>query len=207
VPEAVKYAALVIALMWISYGLVTTLVIVLGLGVYVSKLLVEGTLFAASFALQNLVVFADRRRPRQSAEARATDWDAYYRRAGLFTPLTRRITERVVVREVARATAGEPPDHIAEFGGGNSPILAAFRARYPAARLTAVDTNASSCWHRGCRGIRGLPRSRAASSRRLPTRSPPTSSSASDWSNISIRRGRRERSAPTSNMCVQAASC
>jgi putative flippase GtrA len=60
--EGFKYAALVVALMTISYGLITTLVNVAGLNVYVSKVLVEGTLFAASFALQNLVVFAGRRR-------------------------------------------------------------------------------------------------------------------------------------------------
>ena len=60
--EAIKYAALVIALMTISYGLITTLVNVFDFNVYASKVLVEGTLFAASFALQNLVVFAGRRR-------------------------------------------------------------------------------------------------------------------------------------------------
>jgi glycosyltransferase involved in cell wall biosynthesis len=61
--EALKYASLVIVLMSISYGLVTTMVTVLGFNVYVSKVLAEGGLFAASFALQNLVVFGDRRPP------------------------------------------------------------------------------------------------------------------------------------------------
>ena len=60
--EAMKYAALVVALMTISYGLITTLVNVFDVNVYVSKVLVEGSLFAASFALQNLVVFAGRRK-------------------------------------------------------------------------------------------------------------------------------------------------
>jgi glycosyltransferase involved in cell wall biosynthesis len=58
--EALKYVTLVIALMSISYGLITTLVTVAGMNVYLAKVLVEGTLFAASFALQNLVVFAGR---------------------------------------------------------------------------------------------------------------------------------------------------
>jgi len=138
--EALKYAALVIALMSISYGLVTTLVIVLGLSVYTSKLLAEGTLFAASFALQNLVVFGSRR--RQGADTRATDWDAYYRKAGAFTPVTRRITERVVLREIEAALKNERVAHIAELGGGNSPFLEALRGRYPEARLTAIDGNA-----------------------------------------------------------------
>jgi glycosyltransferase involved in cell wall biosynthesis/SAM-dependent methyltransferase len=139
--EALKYATLVITLMTISYGLVTTLVIVLGLSVYSSKLLAEGTLFAASFALQNLVVFGGRR--QQPSRARATDWDAYYRKAGLFTPLTRGVTERIVVRELSAQLKNDRPAHIAELGGGNSPFLAALRAHYPDARLTAIDTNAS----------------------------------------------------------------
>ena len=138
--EALKYAALVIALMSISYGLVTTLVIVLGLSVYTSKLLAEGALFAASFALQNLVVFGNRR--RQGEATRATDWDAYYRNAGAFTPVTRRITERVVLREIEAELKNERVSHIAELGGGNSPFLEALRGRYPEARLTAIDGNA-----------------------------------------------------------------
>lgn len=59
--EAMKYVTLVIALMSISYGLITTLVDVAGMNVYLAKVLVEGTLFAASFALQNLVVFSPTR--------------------------------------------------------------------------------------------------------------------------------------------------
>ena len=60
--EAAKYVTLVIALMSISYGLITTLVSIAGMNVYLAKVLVEGTLFAASFALQNLVVFSPTRR-------------------------------------------------------------------------------------------------------------------------------------------------
>ena len=61
VSEALKYATLVLTLMSISYSLVTVMVDVLGFGVYPSKLLAEGGLFAASFALQNLLVFSGRR--------------------------------------------------------------------------------------------------------------------------------------------------
>ena len=64
--EALKFATLVITLMSISYGLVTVMVDVLGFGVYTSKLLAEGGLFAASFALQNLVVFSGRRGAREA---------------------------------------------------------------------------------------------------------------------------------------------
>jgi glycosyltransferase involved in cell wall biosynthesis len=63
--EAIRYLALAISLMIVSYGLITALVEVIGLNVYVAKVLAEGTLFAASFALQNLVVFAGRRHGRR----------------------------------------------------------------------------------------------------------------------------------------------
>jgi putative flippase GtrA len=55
--EAGKYALLVAALMTVSYGLVTTMVEVLGMNVFAAKIVAEGGLFLASFALQNLVVF------------------------------------------------------------------------------------------------------------------------------------------------------
>jgi len=67
VSEAVKYATLVIILMSISYSLVTVLVTVLRLNVYVSKVIAEGGLFLASFALQNLVVFGNRQQQEQDA--------------------------------------------------------------------------------------------------------------------------------------------
>ena len=61
VSEALKYGMLVIALMTVSYSLVRSLVY-LGLNVYLSKVLAEGGLFIASFTLQNMLVFGDRRR-------------------------------------------------------------------------------------------------------------------------------------------------
>jgi len=55
--EAGKYALLVAALMTVSYGLVSAMVRLLGLNVFAAKIIAEGGLFLASFALQNLVVF------------------------------------------------------------------------------------------------------------------------------------------------------
>jgi putative flippase GtrA len=66
--EAAKYAALVVGLMLISYALISALVNVFHLNVYVSKVLVEGTLFLASFALQNLVVFSRRNTERETVQ-------------------------------------------------------------------------------------------------------------------------------------------
>lgn len=56
--QAGKYALLVAALMTISYVLVTAMVQVLGINVFAAKIIAEGGLFLASFALQNLVVFS-----------------------------------------------------------------------------------------------------------------------------------------------------
>jgi putative flippase GtrA len=141
--EALKYALLVMMLMGVSYGLVTSLMIFAGLGVYASKLLAEGVLFAASFALQNLWVFPDREpgRGRADIAARGTDWNEYYRRPALFAPWTRRITGRGILRDLAHFSGGAPLGHVAELGGGNSAVLGAVRARFPDARLTAIDIN------------------------------------------------------------------
>jgi putative flippase GtrA/SAM-dependent methyltransferase len=139
--EAARYGALVVALMFVSYALVTTLADTAGMSVYVAKLAAEGALFAASFALQNTVVFRDRG-DRDGAAAAATDWDRYYERPARFAPLTRRLTERLLIRETARALEGAAPDRIVELGGGGSQFLAALRRVYPAAELVAVDTNA-----------------------------------------------------------------
>jgi putative flippase GtrA len=54
--------------MVLSYVLITAMVDVLGLNVYVSKLIAETGLFAASFALQNLVVFSARHQAKPAAE-------------------------------------------------------------------------------------------------------------------------------------------
>jgi SAM-dependent methyltransferase len=70
----------------------------------------------------------------------ATDWDAYYRTPAAFAPITRRITERAILRDVSRFAAA--PATMLELGGGNSGCLGALRRRFPDARLIAIDTNA-----------------------------------------------------------------
>jgi glycosyltransferase involved in cell wall biosynthesis/trans-aconitate methyltransferase len=136
--EVLKYVLLVFTLMWISYGLVTSLVIFVGIGVYVAKLLADGALFVASFAVQNLFVFTSRER----AAAAATDWDSYYRRPAAFAPITRRITARKLLALVDRFAAGATLQHIVELGGGNSAFVRRFCERHPDAHFTAVDNNA-----------------------------------------------------------------
>jgi glycosyltransferase involved in cell wall biosynthesis len=56
--EVVKFASLVIILMLVAYGVVTAMHNLLGVNVYLAKVLAEGALFPISFALQDLLVFA-----------------------------------------------------------------------------------------------------------------------------------------------------
>ena len=59
--EAGKYVLLVAALMTVSYVLVTAMVQGLGMNVFAAKVIAEGGLFLASFALQNFLVFKPQR--------------------------------------------------------------------------------------------------------------------------------------------------
>lgn len=56
-PEALKFSALVLFLMGISYALVYAMVEKAGINVLLSKVVVEGSLFLLSFAAQRLLVF------------------------------------------------------------------------------------------------------------------------------------------------------
>jgi len=87
-PEAVRYAILVLSLMFVSNGLISTLVREFGIGVLPAKALAETGLFVASFAMQRLLVFAYPKGPRPSA----TDWDAYYEKPFKTASVTRKIT-------------------------------------------------------------------------------------------------------------------
>ena len=88
--------------MSVSYGLVTSLAISSG-SASIRAILAEGALFAASFALQNLLVFPHQdpvwgsaSRARPSGEPIGM----HYRKPAVFAPFTRKITERI------RATCG-----------------------------------------------------------------------------------------------------
>jgi putative flippase GtrA len=59
--ELASYVFLVVALMIVSYGLLTSFVIFLGFNVYLGKAAAETALFLGSFAIQRLFVFGRRR--------------------------------------------------------------------------------------------------------------------------------------------------
>ncbi|NTW05598.1 MAG: glycosyltransferase [Peptococcaceae bacterium] len=56
-PEIFRYMVLFLLIMSISYGLVTSAVIYLGIGVYIAKVITESLLFFLSFAAQNQFVY------------------------------------------------------------------------------------------------------------------------------------------------------
>lgn len=64
-PEILRFTFLVALFMSISYGLVSLLTARAGMNIYAAKLLAEGALFLASFAVQNILVFI---RPETGAE-------------------------------------------------------------------------------------------------------------------------------------------
>lgn len=136
--EVIRYVALVLWLMALSYGLLTGLVIVLGLSVYLAKMIAECTLFVASFALQRLLVFGQsRRRERTGA---ATDWDAYYRQPARPATITRRITGRLLTR-LMKKHASAPVRTLCELGGANSCFYERLRTAFPDAAYVVADNN------------------------------------------------------------------
>jgi len=140
-PELSRYIMLVTLLMFVSYGLVTTLVIFSGLSVFAAKLLAEGGLFFASFAAQGLLVFA--RREDGSPEAagpKSTDWDSYYGAPSPFASITRRITGRLFLRLIEKFKPAAITG-FCELGGANSCFFSSLTAGYPDAFYTVLDTN------------------------------------------------------------------
>lgn len=134
--QAFKYTLLVLIHMSISYGLITTLVYFLGFNVIISKLLVEATLFLASFALQHQFVFTS----TSKYNVNKTDWGSYYKKKrGIFT-FTRAITTRFLL-SLFREHANEHIHIIAELGGANSSFYKSIRSRYPQVNYCILDNN------------------------------------------------------------------
>ena len=137
-PEALKYIALVVWLMGLSYMMLMAIVRFTGLPVYVAKVVAETTLFIASFAVQRALVFG---RQETTGSGRAsTDWDAYYARPIGQAAITRRITQRMLLKLMQRHGPASVTN-IYELGGANSCFYDAIRTRYPSAHYSAIDNN------------------------------------------------------------------
>jgi hypothetical protein len=70
-----------------------------------------------------------------------TDWDAYYRRPGSLTGVTRRITSRVLLRCLASYRGDSRRARVLEFGGANSCFFDEIRSRLQPVAYTIVDNN------------------------------------------------------------------
>ncbi len=139
--EFLKYVLLVVCLMAVSYGLLTGLVVFLGLGVFVAKIVAETTLFVASFAVQRVLVFTGHGGSAAPQQPTTTDWDAYYDAPIPTARLTRRYTEGQLLDLIQEHVRIENPE-LCELGGANSCFFDGLRRAFPGSRYLAVDTNA-----------------------------------------------------------------
>jgi SAM-dependent methyltransferase len=124
---------------FISYGLIRLLHDGLGVRTIAAKLLAEGLLFIANFAIQRDFVFT-----RREASPTATDWDSYYTRVPATAKLTRRYTTARLLEAIQRyVTPGSPTGRISivEIGGANSCFVDRILAKVPCGSYDVVDTN------------------------------------------------------------------
>ncbi|MGH9721594.1 MAG: GtrA family protein [Bryobacteraceae bacterium] len=130
-----KYLFLVVASGTVSYGLLTFLHNRFGLEVIWAKLLAEGILFTANFAVQRDFVFTKR------SPAGSTDWDRYYRSTPVTARLTRRYTGSVIVSVLRRFLGGRQLRSVVEIGGANSCLLDRVYDEVRPEVYHVVDTN------------------------------------------------------------------
>lgn len=130
-----RYLALVVLSGLASYALLTVFARAFHLPVVWAKLLAEGLLFLANFAVQRDFVFVRSSMPR----ATATNWDAYYQKVPPTARLTRRYTTRTLVAAIRRHAVARP--RILEIGGANSCFLDAILTHVQPTQYRVVDAN------------------------------------------------------------------
>jgi putative flippase GtrA len=132
-----RYVALVAFNGFLSYSIIELLRTYSGMPAIPAKLLAEGLLFLASFAVQRDFVFS------RGDSAAATDWEAYYRSVPFTARLTRRYSAAQLVKAVRRHAAPGATDKLAvvEFGGANSCFLDSIAGAFPCRAYDVVDTS------------------------------------------------------------------
>jgi len=133
--ELMKYAVLVIFLMFLSYGAIMLMVERVGVSPYIAKFIVEFVVFFLSFSVQRLLIFGAN---QDKATATETDWNTYYGKRATSENPFRKITERMLLGILAGQRTPSFKT-IMEFGGGDSCFYNAFRQRYPEVRYVVVD--------------------------------------------------------------------
>ncbi len=136
-----KYVLLVVSNGLLSYVLIQFLHQRMGVATLPSKLVAEGVLFIASFAIQRDFVFT---RMRRKPGLKATDWDRYYAHVPFTAKLTRRYSTAVLLDAVKRYGAPGGADErlsIVEMGGANSHLMDRILAAVRCRAYHVVDTN------------------------------------------------------------------
>jgi glycosyltransferase involved in cell wall biosynthesis len=134
-----KYVLLVVCNGFLSYALIRLLHDRLGVRTIAAKLLAEGLLFIANFAIQRDFVFT-----RREAVPTATDWDSYYTSVPATAKLTRRYTTARLIEAIRRYVTPASPGgrlSIVEIGGANSCFVDRILAEVPCGSYDIVDTN------------------------------------------------------------------
>ena len=133
-----KYLALVVCSGTLSYAAIQFLHFRLGVGVIPAKLLSEGFLFIANFAIQRDFIFT-----RRQPAAKSTDWDRYYTKVPATARLTRKYTTSVLLNVIRRygLAKDRAPISIMEIGGANSCFLDRILEEIHPALYEVVDTN------------------------------------------------------------------
>ncbi|HLK65997.1 MAG TPA: glycosyltransferase [Bryobacteraceae bacterium] len=134
-----KYVLLVVCNGFLSYALIRLLHDVVGVRTIAAKLLAEGLLFIANFAIQRDFVFT-----RRESNPTATNWDSYYTSVPATAKLTRRYTTARLLDMIRRyVTPGAPGGRISivEIGGANSCFVDRILEEVPCGSYDVVDTN------------------------------------------------------------------
>jgi putative flippase GtrA len=134
IAELIKYVLLVIALMLVSYCLISFFVLYLNFNPYITKLIVDLSIFLFSFLAQKTFVFSS------SPQMDKTDWDDYYNSPYITSFISRKFTIAILSKLIKRFHP-TPIEHICELGGGNSFIFESLHIQYPQAKYTVVDNN------------------------------------------------------------------
>ncbi|HEV3201938.1 MAG TPA: glycosyltransferase [Bryobacteraceae bacterium] len=134
-----KYVLLVVCNGFLSYALIRLLHDRLGVRTIAAKLLAEGLLFIANFAIQRDFVFT-----RRETSPSATNWDSYYTSVPATAKLTRRYTTARLLDAIRRyVTPASLTGRISivEIGGANSCFVDRILQEVPCGSYDVVDTN------------------------------------------------------------------
>jgi glycosyltransferase involved in cell wall biosynthesis len=132
-----RFLALVVVNGFVSYAVLMYLHTRFGMSVIASKLIAEGLLFCANFALQRDFVFT-----RKGVDSRgATDWDAYYRSVFPAAVFTRKYTMGKLSQILSKFAGQGRPISIIEFGGANSCFVDSVVRTFPTETYYAADIN------------------------------------------------------------------